>query len=120
MHRLGCRLFTCTAQRTCIPLPAQLLCCTHGHGLTLLCTCPSFACALYPQASAAAAQASLTASERKLSEATAKLEAVEKELAALKAAVQVGASALVGIWRAAVLGGVRAGGSVPLHAACHL
>lgn len=41
------------------------------------------------QASAAAAQASLTASEHKLSEATAKLEAGEKELAALKAAVQV-------------------------------
>ncbi|KAI7837404.1 hypothetical protein COHA_008771 [Chlorella ohadii] len=40
------------------------------------------------KASAAAAQASLTASERKLSEATAKLEAGEKELAALKAAVQ--------------------------------
>jgi len=41
------------------------------------------------QASAAAEQARLTASEHKLSEATAKLEAGEKELAALKAAVQV-------------------------------
>lgn len=45
------------------------------------------------QASAAAAQASLAASERKLSEATAKLEAGEKELAKLKAAVEVGGTA---------------------------